>query len=297
MESFDKTLEKLHFYLLETLREFQRVCDKNDIHYFVAYGSLLGTVRHKGFIPWDPDVDVWITRDNYQKLCNHKDEFGEAYELLRPEDYLPDKFYNSTPRISYKYVYNNVNLELNRFYQNKNNRLHIDLFVIDKTYSDIRGTFQRYELCFLYGLMGAYRSKAYNTSGWPLIQRFAQACMNLVGRFIPLAWLLKRAEKVAGRYNAKDDADIYRDSTDSYVNMKRRFPKETLAGTIMMDFKDMQVPVPQDYDTILKLIYGDYMKLPPVEERVMHLGDWTNLKSTKVEPNNFIFEAPKEDTK
>lgn len=289
-----KEMEQVHLIAMRLLLELKRVCEKNNIQYFFAYGSLLGAVRHKGFIPWDDDIDLWMTRDNYAKLCEHKNEFGDEFEFVRAEDYGHNKQYDNVPRLFYKYVHLNTNKELCEFYDNKTNRLHIDVFLIDNTYSDMRGKVQLYELFLLSGLMGAYRCKAYDTSSWPWPQRAAQACLNIIGRLIPLASLRKRAAKVAQRYDMRNDTDITKVTTDSMVGMRRTYPKETFASTQVVPFEDTEVTIPCGYDTILKTIYGNYMELPPENERVPHWGVWFDLKDSQVSPDDFIFDLPEE---
>ena len=69
IELTQEQLRKLQLTELEMLVEFDRICRKNNIHYILGYGTLLGAVRHNGFIPWDDDVDVFLMRDEYNKFC------------------------------------------------------------------------------------------------------------------------------------------------------------------------------------------------------------------------------------
>lgn len=278
--------------VMEIFRDLKRVCEQNDIQYFVAFGSLLGAVRHKGFIPWDEDMDIWMTRENYRKLQQHKKELKDTFELVGPDSFGKNKYYDSNIRLCHKNTYIKLNEELCRFYGNKCNRLHVDIFLLDRTYTDIRGKIQLYELFLLYGLMNAYRSKDFDISHYTPIQHFINKCFRVAGRLFPLEWLKKRAEKVAGRYDMRQDTNTYKVTTDSFVGMKRCFPRKEVEESIMVPFEDTQVSIPRGYDTILKIIYGDYMKLPPEEEQVPHVGAWYDLENSKISMDDFVFEEP-----
>lgn len=285
----DKVLKKIQSALLITFHELRRVCDKYQIQYYLAYGSLLGAVRHKGFIPWDNDMDVWMTRDNYMKLCQHKEAFGNDFELIQPDAIGHDKFLCPTPRLSYKLIQVKGFDDLFEFYGEKAIRLHIDIFLIDRTYSNIRGKLQRYELCFLYGLMGAYRCKSYDPGAWTPMIRFAQKILNPIGRLISLRWLWKRVNKVAERFDSNSDTNLYFESANTFAAIMRNCPRSAFDETVLMKFEDTYAHVPQGYDTVLRIQYGDYMKLPPVEERVPHAGLWSNLKETEISSDSYIF--------
>lgn len=278
---------------MEIFRDLKRVCEQNDIQYFMAYGSLLGAVRHKGFIPWDEDIDIWMTRDNFQKLCRHREEFRGQFELFLPEDHGPKKYDANVPRLLSKTAYIKMDEELTRFYNGKNNKLHVDIFLIDRTYDDIRGKIQSFELYFLYALMNGYRSKAFDYSYYSPLMRFIVKCFALAGKCFPLVWLERQAEKVSERYDARKDTDLYKVTTDSFIGMRRRFPREALDRSVLVPFEDIQVPVPCGYDTILRTIYGEYMKLPPEEEQTPHFGVWYDLKNTQVAIDDIVIAESK----
>lgn len=292
-EHMESQLERVHAVVKKIFLELKRVCEKYDIQYFLAYGSLLGAVRHKGIIPWDEDMDVWMTRDNYQKLYQHKNEFGEAFDLVGPEDFGPNKYWDSIPRLYYKYAHVNKNDELRKFYDNKISRLGIDIFLIDNTYSTFRGKMQMYELWLLYALTNAYRSKAFDLSERSSLHRAAQACLNVVGRLFPLNWLEKRTAKVAAKYDTRTDTDIVKVTTDSITGMKRSYPKAALEKSVYMPFEDTQASVPVGYDVILTTIYNDYMKLPPVEQQIPHMGEFI-FQGSQLSADVFVFDEPEE---
>lgn len=300
-----EVIERLHEITLQILKTFDSVCKKYDIRYYMGYGSLLGAVRHQGFIPWDEDIDLWMDRKNYKKLLVHRDEFGEAYEFMSPEDYGENIRAVGVARLYYRYGYIKIGKSWSDIGK-KINRFHVDIFLFDPTYSTLPGQMQKYELFLLNGMMNAYRLKGDEADEPPkrsLILRAAQSFLDIFGRLFPLAWLRRRASKVAERYDDRTDTDIIRVTTDALEGMERIYPKSAFEKTIYLNFEDMKVPVPSGYDTILKIIYNDYMTLPPVEERVVHFGPvlWSqagsheDLKQKTISVTDMVvFDEPRE---
>ena len=96
-------LEKLHRIELMILNDFMDLCDKNNIDYFAISGSAIGTLRHKGFIPWDDDIDIAMLRDDYErfvKLMDEDSEYSAKYELWGPD--REKKYYNFQPTLVLK---------------------------------------------------------------------------------------------------------------------------------------------------------------------------------------------------
>ncbi|MCM1231021.1 MAG: LicD family protein [Ruminococcus flavefaciens] len=281
------TLKKIQQINYDMLEEFDRVCRQHDVQYFLNYGSLLGAIRHEGFIPWDNDIDTAMTREDYEKLSQHKDEFDDRYYWLPIDRMGNKKYYDCVPRLGYKAAYIRLDEEVCRFYENQNNRIHLDMFLIDKTYDNFQGKCQRRELAILYGLMNAYRHKSfffdYNKK-----MRFANAIMRVVGRCIPLPWLKKRADKVARRFNKDADAPYYFISNDSLRKLSILFPKEIFDHSVNLKFGRLDVQAACGYDKMCRMIFGDYMKLPPKKNRVPHLG------RLLITSDLYVFEEPDE---
>ena len=91
-------LKKLHIVQLNMLKDIDVFCRKYDIHYFAVSGTALGAVRHKGYIPWDDDIDIAMLRDDYLKMLEHRDELQPKYTLFSAD--CENKYYNFVPIIS-----------------------------------------------------------------------------------------------------------------------------------------------------------------------------------------------------
>lgn len=278
-------LDKVHEIGYEMLKEFDQVCRAHGVQYFLNYGSCLGAVRHKGFIPWDNDVDVCMTRENYEKLVPWADEFSDMCRFVPPDDLGRKKYFDCVPRLNYKKAYILMDKDACRYYENHNNRIDLDMFLIDKTYDTFKGRFQRLELAVLYGLMNAYRHESaffdYSRS-----MRMANAVLRRIGRFLSLNWLRKRVDRVAKRFDNDPEAPYYFISNCALCKLKLLFPADIFSKAIDVPFEDMMAPVPAGYEEFLRLIFGDYMQLPPEEERVPH---WGRILITA---DTFVFEEP-----
>lgn len=265
------TLKKIHDINYDMLEEFDQVCRSHDVQYFLNYGSLLGAIRHEGFIPWDNDIDTVMTRDNYKILSRFKDDFDDRYFWCSTESWGKKKYYDCVPRLGYKAAYIRLDEDECRFYNNLNNRIHLDIFFIDKTYDDFRGKWQRFELAVIYGLMNAYRHKIF-FADYDKKMRLANGILRIIGRCIPLPWLRKCADKVASRFDKDDNAPYFFISNDALCKLNMLFPKRVFDHTVDLKFGRINAEVACEYDEMCRAIFSEYMNLPSKKERVPHLG-------------------------
>lgn len=285
LQNHKDVLTRIHEINFDMLKDFDRVCREHEIEYILNYGTLLGAIRHHGFIPWDNDVDIIMTRDNYMKLAKYSDDFRPQYRFIFPEELGRKKYFDSVPRLNYKYAYLKMDEDATKFYENHNNRIDLDIFLIDKTHNTFKGKWQRFELSVLYGLMNAYRHKS-SFLDYSIKLRIVNAILCVIGRLLPLIWLRKRADKVARRFNNDSTARYYFISNDALCKMDMLFSADIFAESVDAVFEGLSVPVPVGYDAMLHQIFGDYMQLPPEEARTPH---WGRILITE---DTFVFKEP-----
>lgn len=254
------TIEDKQKASLEVLLYLDSFCKKKHIRYYLAYGTLIGAVRHKGFIPWDDDVDVHIPRPDYERLLTDFSDPTGNFELV---SCFNDKEYI----LPYAKIQNLNTARVLRGGELDHQGIGIDLFPLD----GISGDIMIAEKLFL--KQNNHWLKVTNR-----LERFReihpQSCLDyaksLVGRgAFSIGYLSKSIKKFSKSplgYQY-DDADKVGTLVGIHSGKFRAFDREWF-NPIEMEFEGHLLPVPDGYHNILSSIYGDYMQLPPEEYRV-----------------------------
>lgn len=244
------------------LKEIDEIFKKNNIIYFLWYGSLLGAVRHNGFIPWDDDVDLAMTRPEFNKLIKYlkknnnkisENLFAEGYELGNNNDFPIIKIYNK-------------NIKVDDFVEKVDKYLWIDIFPLDG--SPQNNKFYYKLCCFLYKILFLKREQKNK------VQLIAS---NKIKRFVKnLALYILKIWNYDSYFKFYYNfCTMYKYNKCDRVNVNlmgdciNTFAKSDLEVK-SMDYDGLKVNGLKNYDKVLTSLYGNYMELPPENKRVAH---------------------------
>lgn len=262
-------MKKVHEANLKILKEIDRICRKYKIRYALDAGTLIGAVRHQGFIPWDDDADVVFTRSQYEAFYKvAKRELPDSMELLEPDSYRDGKaFYDFTPRIIYKNSRCHEDSAMMEYYGGKLNHIWVDLFILDALPASKGGAaFTRFLHKAIYGLAMGHRYHL-DFAKYSLMHKIFVGGLAGVGRLIPMraifamqrsAALKDRKSRGNERYYSNYQPDYL------YVTLEKEWCDEVEDAP----FEDTVLMIPKGWDQVLTEVYGNYMQLPPESERV-----------------------------
>ncbi len=250
-------IQEMQKVQLEIFRDVYNVCEKNEIPVFLAYGTAIGAVRHNGFIPWDDDIDIYIFQEDRERF----------FQACSKE--LPPKYFYQTVKTepNYRLAIDRIrNSETTLIEADENGRdinhgIFIDVYPLYKCSDSKCGWYLQRISMLLYRLF-LYNDTPKNKG--KLTTLISAILLKLTPSFIKAKIL-----NTAVAYTQKKGDDNY--LCAFYGNAEKlKYKKELFEKSELVKFEDLEAPIPIGYDMILRLQYGDYMQLPPVEKRKVH---------------------------
>lgn len=247
-----KDIKEVHAIILGIAKEFHRICVENEIPYYMLGGTMLGAIRHRGFIPWDDDMDFGVPRKYISKLivCL-KNELPQNMKIILPSD-----DYGVVSEIIKVSDFNTIIDEQNKEHIKKKMGLFIDIFPLDESDNNWKKYSRNWIILFMQGSHNLimYPSTSIKAKLLRMIVRCIPDCIyyKIIGLF---------------RFRRGDYISNY----SGAWGHKETVPKECFATPVLYDFEDEQffgVSIPEIY---LKALYNNYMELPPVDKRHIHL--------------------------
>lgn len=262
------SFEEIKLLQLEILKDIDFFCVKNGIKYSLAYGTLIGAVRHKGYIPWDDDIDIMMPRADYDRFVATFNGAFSHLSLLAPE--LDINFY-----APYANVYDN-RTHLSEDYNDHRGLsigIKIDVFPIDTVSPEVSEYVRDMRKVEKLNLM-MYIKRLKMFSQLRQQMTFYEVVKFLILKFFSFffsyTFLQKKIKKIALNQRYIDSEYVDNVVFNIYSKKNTRFNKSVMQHFKRMQFEDREFCVIRDYDVVLRKMYGDYMKLPPEEQRVPH---------------------------
>lgn len=253
-------LRQMQLVQLEMLIEIERICNLHQIKYCLGYGTLLGAIRHKGFIPWDDDLDILILRSEYEKLYKVcETELGENFFL---QDRNTDKYY----RWGYSKLRRNGTeyIRAGQEHMHYKTGVFIDIFVMDNV-SD-NPFLKRFQNMICFALRKTLWSEAGKVSEKKTLLRIWYSLLS----FVPVNFVFAIFNSIIN-FNNKKETKLLRSMLFQMFHKKEYgFKREWLTDITKMEFEGHQFPVPIDYHGYLTFTYHNYMQEPALDKRAGH---------------------------
>ena len=238
----NEELKTTQSQLLALMKAIDEFCRKHDIAYSLTGGSLLGAIRHGGFIPWDDDIDIMVDRENYQKILEHIDDFAEC--KLGRGNWL-------------------------QYFEKRDGSLaaHVDIFIMDNLPD--RRFLARTKLFLLKVLQGMLKQQP-SSGEFSLMYRICLGVTRVLGKLFSRNFLLNLYDRVSQIGNRKQTAYISL-ANDGFRQLKYKHKRQMMKEFTVHKFEDTEFCITKMFHEYLTTRYGDYMTPPSQAEQVpMH---------------------------
>lgn len=254
--------QKMQLPLIEKIDE---ICQKQGLKYYLIGGTLLGAVRHKGFIPWDFDMDIAMPRKDYELFKEYWKNKQDP--IFFYQDFETEKKHFS-PHALLRLKNTEIRYNIRQISKTKYRGLYIDIFPLDEPPADAAlQEKQAKRIKRIKGIFGHKVGFCYNNN---VLKTLAKFIVSKLLSPITFRHLGKQLNKLMTAYT--DSGSGYLVSMASHYSYKKQLMRQEVYGEpVRLEFEGLMLCCPQKYEEYLKALFGDYMKLPPEETRYSEL--------------------------
>lgn len=261
----EKDLKKLHELLVMLSEEVKRICNDNGIKYSLTGGSMIGAVRHKGFIPWDDDMDIAMLREDYDKFLKAcETQLGPAFEIQTMDN--DPNYFIGFAKIILKDTY------LVQYCHEKTKQkkgIYVDIFPLDNVPADVKERKKQKQKTYLLIKMLARKGKAGIEDKSSLLKFVFFHLIDFVNVFFSMKYLKSKLYENMTKFNCQK-TELVCNMSGYYGYDKETTYRKYFENTMVVPFENTEFSIIKEYDKYLRNVYGDYMKLPPKEKRRTH---------------------------
>lgn len=261
MENKKLNLEEIHKAEEKILDYIVDICDKNNLKYYLFYGSLIGAIRHKGFIPWDDDIDLVMPIADYDKFIEISRKETHPYFKVVESKHTKNIVFNGIKVVDTRYKVKEWEIKENSVYG-----LFVDIFPLVNHQPGVVNE-KRIQKLSKFRWASSQKKFTRSTRGQTFIKLLGFLTFRLVNPY----YFVKKIDREIDKSKTITKSDFYRDILG--IKQKLIFPKKWFSGELFWEFENKKYRIPKNYDNILKQIYGNYMEIPPVGKRATHYLD------------------------
>lgn len=253
-----KSLNEIKEIELKILLDIKKICESANIRYYLCGGTLLGAIRHNGFIPWDDDIDIYMPRPDVERFIKAMERVSQNYRVLKPLD--EGYYYNFVKVVDINTIM--IEKGINRI---EGLGVFVDIIILDGMPNKSKDIKKRYRK------LESLRNKINGFAlTFPKVRKnLALYCWNLYRYLYCQHHTLIEAQaryiNEANKFNYDTSAFVM--ASGGCYGLKDVFPAEWFKYDCDLEFEGFLFKGPREYDSLLRQLYGDYMKLPPLEKR------------------------------
>lgn len=260
-EATTDSVQNMQMKMLEILLYFKSFCEKHNLLFYFCGGCLIGAVRHKGFIPWDDDIDCFMPREDYEKFAILWEQYG-------------DKKKYTYCRTDKKHNYHHCGASLrdnNTTFINSHSKNEDICHGIGVEFLPIDGCpnskFKRYKQLFYATIFNLFNAQRLPNNKGKLVRAMAWILFHIIPSKNVQFRIWRYAEKQMSKYKW-NDCNTVTELIGSIRGMLMKHPKEWFDHADYLEFEGYKMPAMAGYRQYLELIWGDYMQLPPLKDRI-----------------------------